>query len=286
MSRSKYEDGSVGVTGGSMASSLQTKNEEKISAAIVTSTTANKSNHSKNLTKGSIQLTEASFSSSSSSSAIDVEYYHYYGAKVDNDKGPPSFPEILFLHGAKFSKEDWLQSGILEKLCGAETDTVSCTALDLSVRANANDLILTFRTLRDNGIISGKPLFVVTPSASGNAIVTGINQQEKEQKQLLSMMKGWIPVAPGSVLSLQTKTLKEFFSLAAKQENGSLSVLAINGSKDSNGAKVTKLLVETAGEVLPANHFQQFEQEGAGHPSYLDKPDEFVEVVRSFVLPQ
>lgn len=201
---------------------------------------------------------------SSSVSYLDssVDYYHC-GPHPDD-----STSELIMLHGAAFTKEDWKTSGILEKLCdlnnNEEGGDLTITALDLPVSASGDELKAVYDALVEKGVLSGRPVVVITPSASGKSVVTLADNEEK----LSMLMKGWIPVAPPAVSQADDATFDIFTKL-------SIPVLAIYGDQDSMGKRVTDRLVKLV-------NAKSVELEGK-HPVYLDSPDEFVQEILQFL---
>ena len=190
-----------------------------------------------------------------------LEYIHC-GEK--NPEGSKKM-EIILLHGAKFTKEDWVTSGILERICLHERTSV--VAMDLSVRADGKGFRDAVSGLVDEGILSGDPFTVVSPSASGKAIVS-LGSEVFADGGLGSLIKFWVPVASPAVLSANDSDLKTF-------PKEGIKILAIHGNNDTMGKKVTKKLEDVAGA-------KGVELSG-GHPVYLDSPHEFVETVLTFL---
>jgi len=127
----------------------------------------------------------------------------------DDDTTTKIIHEIILLHGAKFTKEDWRSSSILQHLCdptapvlskGDDSDegdeenygafsgsfsssssslkaaTVaqhqfSVVALDLPVTVDGLQLAHAFESLASEGVLSGMPATFVTPSASGKGML-------------------------------------------------------------------------------------------------------------------
>ena len=204
--------------------------------------------------------------------------------------------ELLLLHGAAFRASTWEESGILEGLCllgkqaasDASASTVagdlSVTALDLPVSADALYLNQAFRALWERGIISGEATYVVTPSASGSAMMSAASfavaqehddestlihgQTEDVSKILPRTVRGWIPVAAGAVLSTSREALEIFVDLE-------IPILAIYGDQDAKGKDSSNRLAGEAGAWT-------LELEGR-HPCYLDSPNEFIRAVIDFI---
>lgn len=200
--------------------------------------------------------------------------------------------EVVLLHGAAFTKANWNESGILESLCTlgnanggdgvgggdqkSTTRRISVIALDLSVRSTALELHAAVHALHERAkILSGIPTVIVTPSASGKAMVElghlhHSNNDDGDSKLLKKTVSAWITVASSAVLSSEDSDLKSYL-------DAQIPVLAINGDQDKMGKKVTKKLVQTVGAG-------GLELKG-GHPCYLDSPDDFVAAVLDFVGP-
>lgn len=200
-----------------------------------------------------------------------LDYLHC-GMKLNSATMGKDDVEFVLLHGARFTKNDWLKSGILKDLCEEGRSHISVVALDLSVRADGAGFTDAFQALVKEGTLSGNPVVVISPSASGKSIVSlasNASKDSKIKKSLQNMIKIWIPVAAGSVLSVkENDTLEVFSELAIK-------VLAIHGDKDVMGKKVTQKLEKSSGAT-------GVELSG-GHPVYLDSPKEFVDVIMKFV---
>jgi len=220
---------------------------------------------------------------------FSLDYYHCgptytLGAIEDGDEAK-IIHEIILLHGAKFTKEDWKSSGILEKLCDHETDEedkasnvyFSVVAADLAVTADGLQLAHAFEALTTGGVISGMPATFVTPSASGRCMVDlaevsrSANEDvvgEVQINLLQSMVQAWIPFAPPAVKDADTITLNEF-------AKGNIPVLAMYGFQDAMGKQVSdKLEAEAGAKAMVV---------GENHPGYLDKPDKFVSSVKLFI---
>lgn len=191
--------------------------------------------------------------------------------------------EIILLHGAKFSMEDWKTSTILEQIChrDPEKDNMhhfSVVALNLPVKSDGMQVARAFDALAVAGITSGMPVTVVSPSASGFGLVDlakisrEAQQSEEEETTvnlLQSIVDGWIPVAAAGVSKADAETLGEF-PLAR------IPVLAVHGSEDSMGIESSKKLESQARAKV--------KQLGKQHPCYLDEPAEFAATVKEFAM--
>jgi len=195
----------------------------------------------------------------------------------DSSMGSNDF-EILLLHGAKFTKENWKDSDILNSLCLKGNDNklkrrTSVVAADLHVSADANGIHSAFRSLTEANYLTGRPLVVITPSASGKSVVSlmenNANDNGAEAGYLSEIVQVWVPVASPAVLSINDENVFSSF------KSVSIPVLAINGDKDKMGEKVTDTLVNMVGA-------KGVELKGT-HPVYLDSPEAFVETLFEFL---
>ena len=175
--------------------------------------------------------------------------------------------ELILLHGAKFTKEDWRTSGIMEKFCkdSKARPGLSVTALDLPVSADGSALVDAFYSLVREKVLSGDPAVFITPSASGKAMIT-MSEAVKRGSRLKSithMIQMWIPVACAAVLKAESGALEIYQDVP---------VLVVYGSEDAvAGKKSSQLLSEIVGA-------ETVELRGR-HPVYLDSPDEFVGLI-------
>lgn len=169
---------------------------------------------------------------------------------------------IVLLHGAAFTKDTWRESGIFDRLCGSP-DVSAVYAVNLPVSATYKELQ---HVLQAKQIVADA---LVTPSASGRTITSWIQQQpgdDNESSQLQHIVKGWIPVASYSVLTISPAEWKQIQGWR---------ILAVHGTKDSRGRTVSETLQQHT-------HAQVVELTG-GHPCYLDSPHDFVAHVLAFV---
>ena len=176
--------------------------------------------------------------------------------------------ELVLLHGAAFTKEDWKTSGIIDMLCDIDNEedegNLSISALDLPVSADGKELGLAFDALESNKIVSGRAATFVSPSASGKALTN----LAEDKSELMRIVKAWIPVATGSVLNTADSTLLQY-------KESKIPVLAIHGDQDAMGKKVT-------GKLSKLLDVEGIELSGR-HPVYLDSPEEFVQEVMQFL---
>mmetsp|Transcript_8078 Transcript_8078/g.12358 ORF Transcript_8078/g.12358 Transcript_8078/m.12358 type:complete len:269 (+) Transcript_8078:95-901(+) len=165
---------------------------------------------------------------------------------------------LVLLHGARFKKEDWQTNGLLEKFC----KDFNVVALDLEVKADHVELQNVLKDVEQQLSISLPVSALVTPSASGFSVVDWL---DGDMGSFANYIQRWIPVAPPSVLKV-TDALSQLKSVP---------ILAIYGSEDSMGQKVSNRL----GEMSDA----QVVDIPGSHPCYLDSPEEFIHHVRKFL---
>ena len=206
------------------------------------------------------------------SNNINLPYYHCGPLPTTTDNNP-NLKELILLHGASGTKEDWKTSGILDMLCDTNNEddegNLSILALDLSVMADGIQLGLAFDALVSNGMLSGKPCTFISPSASGKAIVSlGEMAATASSSLLTKMIKAWIPVASFAVLSASDTTLFQY-------KHANIPILAIHGDQDSGGKRVTERLQSVA-------NAKGVELEG-GHRVYMQSPEKFVQEVMQFL---
>lgn len=199
---------------------------------------------------------------------------NYYHCGPLPTKSNPQLSELVLLHGAAFTKEDWKSSGILDMLCDINNNEdggdLSITAWDLPVSADGYELIGAYNAMVNGKKLSGHPVTFVTPSASGKALTTlgTIVHEQDAHQELKLLVKGWIPVASGSVLKVNDEALLKYV-------HAHIPILAIHGDQDVMGKKVTERLVQLT-------KAKGVELEGS-HPVYLDSPDDFVMEIIKFM---
>jgi pimeloyl-ACP methyl ester carboxylesterase len=179
-----------------------------------------------------------------------VSYDHCAAHTPDRD--------IVLLHGAKFTRKDWQTSKIMPLLCAH--GYVSVTAIDLPVQADGEALRKVLRGLAfGEGVLQPEGNYVlVTPSASGKAIVDWINQGDHEE--LVETVGLWIPIASPAIASVDKG------KLASLRDQG-WPILALYGDKDTRGKEVSEKLANEGGAKV---------KEFPGpHPFYFDIPKQF-----------
>ena len=180
--------------------------------------------------------------------------------------------EIILLHGAAYTKENWKESNIMENLClkgnKKKRSRMHVIALDLSVKSDGHGFESAFNALVQNGDLSGNPAVIVTPSASGNSIVSMVAEDQGIESKLKKYIKAWVPIASFAVLPVNNDSMQIFHEL-------DIPILAIHGDEDIRGKEVTAKLVNEAKAI-------GVEIDG-GHSCYLDSPTLFETTVLTFL---
>jgi hypothetical protein len=193
----------------------------------------------------------------------EVAYYH---CVAGNQNASSVDNHLVLLHGSAFTKEDWKTSGILDLFCTSKA-SLSVTALDLSVKASHSDLLAVLDDLQGDGKIDLPISGLVTPSASGYAIIEGI--EAGSISELLESIQRWIPVACNGILSVDNE------DVFASAEMKSWPILAVYGDKDVLGKHSSEFF---------QTHSEASVQELSGkHTFYLGAPESFVRTVLAFL---
>ena len=178
---------------------------------------------------------------------------------------------LVLLHGAAFTKEDWKKppQKIMEQLCSQSTlHSISVFAADLPKTADYREL-QQFLTALEQAKQVELPVSLVTPSASGNTMVTwaaALESGSSNPQELNRFIKQWIPVAANKVNGSPEAEIQKLHGLP---------ILSIFGDQDNAGRKSSQKLTDLVGA-------KALELEGR-HPCYLDSPEEFVSAVIEFV---
>ena len=180
----------------------------------------------------------------------DVNGVAYYHCAAHT---PATTRDVILLHGAKFTKEDWKRSTIMPRLCAH--GHLSVTALDLPVNAGATTFQDLLRGLAlGEGVLQPEGNYVVvTPSASGHTLVDWINTGDLDE--LTDQVGLWIPIASPAIASAQADKLQDL-------KERSWPILALYGDKDARGKKLSEQLKTRAGarvKEFPGPHAFYFD---------------------------
>lgn len=212
---------------------------------------------------------------------VEVSYYQC-GTLPDRTRRPMASHQIILLHGARFTKEDWRTSGIMEDLCQQhDPGFYTVTALDLPVSSSYRELQQVLEALQKERLVHLPVRALVTPSASGFALTSWIQSQEDAESDhgnMQDFFQTWVPVAAGSVLKLTDEDWKRF-----SKSNHNIDVLAIHGDRDHMGKESSELLMTQISPKNSENPATRIIELPGGHPCYLDSPRQFVDTLRNYL---
>lgn len=192
--------------------------------------------------------------------AIEEAEISFQGSKLHLlIAGEPQNPTVLLLHGGRFSSETWRELGTLEVLAEAGFRAV---APDLPgfgrsepIKTPRTDYLASLLPL-----ISQPPVVVVSPSMSGTFSLPLVARRP-------GYVAGYVPVAPAGI--------DEYFD---ELEGSQVPALIVWGSEDEviplREAKRLAKAFETHRELI---------FEGASHPCYLDRPEDFHRELLAFL---
>ena len=175
------------------------------------------------------------------------------------EAGTGGAPTVVLLHGARFTSESWRELGTVTALAAAGHHVI---AVDLpgfgasEATTVARDAYLP--RLLDH-LSPGEPVVIVSPSMSGGFSLPLVAGQPDR-------LRGYVPVAPVGIDTYR-----------ATLEAGAVPSLVVWGSEDA------LIPVSQADVLAEALGGETLILDGAGHPAYLDAPDEFHEALLRFV---
>lgn len=188
---------------------------------------------------------------------IQVQGQNLFFREVVPGGGQAARFSVLLLHGIRFSSETWQNLGTLKKLAEAGYRTV---AIDLPGLGNSKEAVApvsvgelapsSFLASVVDALKLGPPV-VISPSLSGMYSLPFLTASD-------SQLRGYVPVAPICTDKID----------AAAYGRVKTPALIVYGDKDPMGPTSLEHLKQ-----LP-NH-QILVMKGAGHPCYLDNPEEW-----------
>jgi len=200
-----------------------------------------------------------------------IGFIHY--GPMRGMKGYGAGSEVLLLNGDGNTMYEWESSGIMNNMCKMNKQMqcmfnmgFSVTALNLNV-GSVEDFEEMFDELTKFGVLSGRPVFVVTPELSSQVLFDLANQPEKLQK----IVAGWIPM-------LFPPVLKEPNAELRTHVRYQIPVLAIYGSKSDSH------LTEFTNKLVLFEDFQSLRVRGVDSGGYLLKASPaFTDAVKKFI---
>ncbi|XP_048190988.1 LOW QUALITY PROTEIN: protein ABHD14B [Perognathus longimembris pacificus] len=188
---------------------------------------------------------------------IEVQEQRLFYREARPGGGQALLLSVLLLHGIRFSSETWQNLGTLHKLAeaGYRAVAIDLPGLGRSKEAAAPAPIGelapgSFLTAVVNALDLGLPV-VISPSLSGMYSLPFLTMPG-------SQLRGYVPVAP-----ICTDKIN-----AADYAGVKTPTLIVYGDQDPMGPTSFEHLKQ-----LP-NH-RVLVMEGAGHPCYLDKPEDW-----------
>jgi pimeloyl-ACP methyl ester carboxylesterase len=167
------------------------------------------------------------------------------------EAGPAGGQAVVLLHGMRFTSETWRELGTIEQLADAGYHVV---ALDLpgygnserSSVATGNYLARALETL-----LPGEKVAIVSPSMSGGFSLPFVANHPDR-------VAGYVPVSPVGIDQYK-----------GELHDAKVPTLVVWGEND------TVFPVAQADVLADALGSTTLILEGASHPAYLDRPDEF-----------
>ncbi|XP_074054204.1 putative protein-lysine deacylase ABHD14B [Macrotis lagotis] len=193
----------------------------------------------------------------SNEGTIQVHGQQLFYREAQPASGQTPRPSVLLLHGIRFSSETWLKLGTLDKLAQAGYRAVG---IDLPGLGHSKEAVAPtpIGELAPSSFLQAVlealqlgPTVLVSPSLSGMYALPFLISPS-------SQLCGYVPVAP-----ICTDKVSP-----ADYGRVKTPTLIVYGDQDPMGESSLKHL-----QQLP-NH-QVMVMTGAGHPCYLDRPDEW-----------
>ena len=175
------------------------------------------------------------------------------------EAGPAGGPAVLLLHGARFTSKTWLDLGTLDHLAeaGYHVVTIDLPGYGQSPAASIDAEEFLARALPS--LLVDRPV-VVSPSMSGGFSLPLVARAPH-------LVAGFVPVAPGGI----DRYKKELRSV-------NVPTLIIWGEND---AIIPVAEAAVLSDALEGS--RTLVMQGASHPAYLDRPDEFHDALVTFL---
>jgi pimeloyl-ACP methyl ester carboxylesterase len=177
------------------------------------------------------------------------------------EAGSPGPTTVLLLHGARFTSETWRELGTIDALTRAGHHVI---ALDLPGYGNSEASGVSrdeylHRMLGE--LWPSRRFVIVSPSMSGGFSLPFVTQHPDR-------VAGYVPVAPVGI---------DDYRAALEEVEVEIPALVVWGEDDQ------VIPVSQASVLAEALGGETLILAGAGHPAYLDRPDEFHRALLDFV---
>lgn len=175
---------------------------------------------------------------------------------------PSGFPDLLFLHGASFSSQNWQDIGTLRLVaaigCRAVAVDLPGFGKSISARGGYGDTVLD--EIVDRLQLS-KPV-IVSPSMSGGYSIPYV------MKHGVQKCRAFIPVAPVGTGDFTT----------AQYQSNKVPTFIVYGTKDLG------LGSESLRNLSQMPNSQAFAMENAGHACYMNQTEEWHKLLYNIIL--
>ncbi|MAG71291.1 MAG: alpha/beta fold hydrolase [Vicinamibacterales bacterium] len=175
------------------------------------------------------------------------------------EAGPTGGQTVVLLHGMRFTSETWRELGTIERLAEAGHHVV---ALDLPGYGNSQRspvAIEDYLAKALETLLPGEKVAIVSPSMSGGFSLPFVVRHADR-------VAGFIPVAPVGVNQYRDRL-----------RDVQVPTLVVWGEND------TVFPVAQADVLTEALDGKTLILEGASHPAYLDRPDDFHRELLAFL---
>ena len=191
---------------------------------------------------------------------VERRFVDVAGARIRvAEAGAPNAPVALFLHGARFSSATWIELGTLEHVAAAGHRAVAVDLPGYGESGAVESEPAVFLGALIDALDLGRPV-LVSPSMSGAFALPFVTSWPER-------VAGFVPVGVAGSESYEDRF-----------EGLDLPTLVFWGGDDrvfplERGRALAERIPDAELVVL----------EGASHPCYLDRPDEFHERLAAFL---
>jgi pimeloyl-ACP methyl ester carboxylesterase len=193
--------------------------------------------------------------------AIDVAGTSVF--TVERSAPDATGPTVLFLHGASFTAEVWVETGLLDDVAAAGHDAVAVDLPGYGLTDDTDVSSAEFLAALVAEVDSGSGVVVVAPSMSGSFLLPLLAERRTDH------LAGVVPVAPVGV---------DDFVGAVTEPLADPPAMVVWGAQDD--------VIDPDGATRLASAFvdsQVVVLDGAGHSAYRDDPTAFLAALVAFI---